>query len=179
MFVVKIVSDLQQVIDVCGKDCQWLAVGHWCLWYRLSVTWVPQTSMTCCKSLTIFTTNINNLLQVTENLYNKHQWPAASHWQSLPQTSMTYCKSLIIFTTNINDLLQVTDNLYDKHQWHAVSRWQSFLQTSMTCCKSLKIVTTNINDLMFVVKIVSDLQQVIDVCGKDCQWLAAGHWCLW
>jgi hypothetical protein len=23
--------------------------------------------------------------------------------------------------------------------------------------------------LMFVVKIVSDLQQVIDVCGKDCQ----------
>ena len=27
-------------------------------------------------------------------------------------------------------------------------------------------------------KIVSDLQQVIDVCGKDCQWLAAGHWCL-
>jgi hypothetical protein len=29
--------------------------------------------------------------------------------------------------------------------------------------------------LMFVEKIVSDLQQVIDVFGKDCQLLAAGH----
>jgi hypothetical protein len=48
MFVVKIVSDLQQVIDVCGKD-------------------------SCCKSLTISTTNINDLLQVTDNLYHKHQ----------------------------------------------------------------------------------------------------------
>jgi hypothetical protein len=49
MFVVKIVSDLQQVIDVCGK------------------------STTSCKSLTIFTININDLLQVTDNLYHKHQ----------------------------------------------------------------------------------------------------------
>jgi hypothetical protein len=32
-----------------------------------------QKSMTCCKSLTIFTTNINDLLQVTDNLYHKHQ----------------------------------------------------------------------------------------------------------
>jgi hypothetical protein len=55
MFVVKVVSDLQQVIDVCGKDCQ------------------PQTSITCCKSLTIFITNINDLLQFTDNLYHKHQ----------------------------------------------------------------------------------------------------------
>jgi hypothetical protein len=45
MFVVKIVSDLQQVIEVCGKGCQ----------------------------LTIFTTNINHLLQVTDKLYHKHQ----------------------------------------------------------------------------------------------------------
>jgi hypothetical protein len=44
MFVVKIVSDLQQVIDVF-----------------------------CCKSLEIFTTNVNDLLQVTGNLYHKHQ----------------------------------------------------------------------------------------------------------
>jgi hypothetical protein len=72
--------------------------------------------MTCFKSLTIFTTNINDLLQVTDNLYYKHQWPAASHWQSLPQTSMTCCKSLTISSTNINDMLQVTDNLYYKHQ---------------------------------------------------------------
>jgi hypothetical protein len=50
MFVVKIVSDLQQVIDVCGKGC-----------------------LTCCKSLTTFTTNFNDLLQVTDNLYYKHQ----------------------------------------------------------------------------------------------------------
>jgi hypothetical protein len=42
MFVVKIVSDLQQVIDV-------------------------------------FTTNINDLLQVTDNFNHKHQYPAASH----------------------------------------------------------------------------------------------------
>jgi hypothetical protein len=40
MFVVKIVSDLLQVIDVC---------------------------------LTIFSANINDLLQVTDNLYHKHQ----------------------------------------------------------------------------------------------------------
>jgi hypothetical protein len=29
---------------------------------------------------------------------------------------------------------------------------------------------------MFVVKIVSDLQQVIEVRGKGCQWLTAGYW---
>jgi hypothetical protein len=29
--------------------------------------------MTCCKSLTIFTTNINDLLQVTDNLYDLQQ----------------------------------------------------------------------------------------------------------
>jgi hypothetical protein len=152
---------LQQVIDVCGKDYQ--------------------------------------LRQVTENLYHKHQWPAANHWQSLPQTSITCFKSMTILTTNINGLQQVTDNLYHKHQWPAASHWQSLLQTSMTCCNSLTISTTNINhllqvtdnlyhkrlsvtcsrSLMFVVKMFSDLQQVIDVCGKDCQWLAAGHWCLW
>jgi hypothetical protein len=50
MFVVKIVIDLMQVIDDCGK-----------------------TSMTCSKSLTIFTTNINDLLQVTDDIYHKHQ----------------------------------------------------------------------------------------------------------
>jgi hypothetical protein len=41
MFVVKIFSDLQQVIDVCGKE--------------------------------IYITIINDLLQVTDNLYHKHQ----------------------------------------------------------------------------------------------------------
>jgi hypothetical protein len=49
MFAEKIVNDLQQVIEVCGRDCH------------------------CCKSLTIFTTNINDLQQVIDNLYYKHQ----------------------------------------------------------------------------------------------------------
>ena len=43
----------------------------------------------------------------------------------------------------------------------------------------VKIVIDLKQVIMFVLKIVSDLQQVIDVCGKDCQWLAAGRWCLW
>jgi hypothetical protein len=135
MFVVKIVNDLLQVIDVCSKDCQWL--HQWPTTSHLQS--LLQTSITCCKSLTIFTTNINDLLQVTDNLYHKHQWPALSHWQSLLQTSMTCCKSLTIFTTHTNDLLQVTDNLYYKHQWPAASHLQSLLQTSMKCCKSLSI----------------------------------------
>jgi hypothetical protein len=80
-----------------------------------------------CRRLTISTTNINDLLQVTDNLFYKHQWPAASHWKSLLQTSMTCCKSLTIFTTNINDLLQVNDNLYYKHQWPASSHYQSLV----------------------------------------------------
>jgi hypothetical protein len=44
----------------------------------------------------------------------------------------------------------------------------SDLQQVIDVCSKDLSVTCS-RSLMFVVKIVSDLQQVIDVCGKDCQ----------